>query len=169
MSFQLVIVQYTFIIKIESMDKYYMKTTIELALMQTDTYSQQAFDLLMGTSAHESFGWRYRRQLGNGPALGFFQMEPFTHDDCWSNFLQYNPILGQKILFVSGLSFPDASAMETNDIYAACMARVKFLRDPQPIPFDLYGQAEYWKRVYNTHLGRGTVEEYINHYQTFVQ
>jgi hypothetical protein len=145
-----------------------MKPLIETTLQVIDAYSPQAVQLLLGTGAHESGGWQYRRQLGNGPALGFFQMEPFTHDDCWTNYLNYNPHLGQKILAASGLFSPDAAALEHNDVYAICMARVKYMRDPQPIPMDLYGQAAYWKRVYNTYLGRGTVEEYITHYQMFV-
>lgn len=150
------------------MDTLTMKSLIESTLQSIDAYSPQAVQLLIGTGAHESAGWRYRRQLGNGPALGFFQMEPFTHDDCWTNYLNYHPHIGQKILQVSGMFTPDASALEFNDVYAICIARVKYMRDSQPIPLDLPGQAQYWKRVYNTYLGRGTVEEYITHYQMFV-
>jgi hypothetical protein len=150
------------------MDKYTIKGIISNTLLSIDLYSESAVQLLMGTSAHESLGWQYRRQLGNGPALGLFQMEPYTHDDCWVNYLNYNPVLSQKILSVSGMFSPNAGALETNDVYAACMARIKYLRDPQPIPDSLYGQAEYWKRVYNTYMGKGIVQEYINHYQMFV-
>lgn len=150
------------------MDKFLMRSIIDSTLRQIGTWSPQAVELLMGTSAHESLGWQYRRQLGNGPALGLFQMEPFTHDDCWINYLNYNPHLGQKILAASGLFAYDAIALEHNDVYAVCMARIKYLRDSQPIPLDLHGQAVYWKRVYNTKLGKGTIEEYINHYKIFV-
>ena len=151
------------------MDTFQMKPLVESTLQAIDAYLPEAVQLLLGTGAHESAGWQYRRQLGNGPALGYYQMEPFTHDDCWNNYLNYHPQLGQKILQVSGMFAPDASALEYNDVYAICMARVKYMRDSQPIPTDLFGQAAYWKRVYNTYLGRGTVEEYINHYQMFVQ
>jgi hypothetical protein len=48
------------------------------------------------------------------------------------------------------------------------MARVHYLRRPEPIPTDLTGQAEYWKKWYNTYLGAGTVEEYIENYKKYV-
>ena len=131
-------------------------------------YSQPAVELLLGTRAQESAGGTYRRQLGNGPALGVFQMEPDTHDDCWENYLRYRPDLGGKIMMVSGVFEPNASHLEFNDKYAICMARVKYMRDPMPIPADLIGQAATWKRVYNTHLGKGTIEEYIRNYNTYV-
>jgi len=42
-------------------------------------WSQPAEDLVMGTAAQES-RLTYLRQLGGGPALGLWQMEPATHD-----------------------------------------------------------------------------------------
>jgi len=149
------------------MDKFTIRSLIQNTLLSIDAYSTEAVELLLGTGAHESLRWQYRRQLGTGPALGLFQMETFTHNDCWTNFLNYNPVLAQKILQVSGMFAPDASALEYNDVYAICMCRVKYMRDHQPIPMDLYGQAAYWKRVYNTTLGRGTESEYITHYQMY--
>jgi hypothetical protein len=31
----------------------------------------------------------YTRQIGGGPALGYFQMKPETHDGCWTNTINY--------------------------------------------------------------------------------
>ena len=45
-----------------------------------------AIDLLMGTCAQESHMGTYLRQLGGGPALGIFQMEPFTFLDLRARF-----------------------------------------------------------------------------------
>src|SRR5258708_26545125 len=39
----------------------------------------------------------FRSQLGGGPAVGLFQMEPTTHDDCWTNFLNFRPVLAGKV------------------------------------------------------------------------
>ena len=41
--------------------------------------------------------------------------------------------------------------------------RLKYRRDKNPIPSwdDLEAQAGYWKRVYNSARGRGTVEHFI--------
>lgn len=150
-----------------------MRNRIELEALITDTlraigaYSQPAVELLLGTCAQESAFGTYRRQLGNGPALGIFQMEPATHDDCWENYLRYRPDLAGKITMVSGVFEPNADILEFNDKYAICMCRVKYMRDAMPIPGDLIGQAATWKRVYNSFLGKGTVEEYIRHYNQY--
>lgn len=150
------------------MDKLFLHNLIVETLQAIGLYSPEACDLLMGTAAQESAFGRYRRQLGNGPALGIFQMEPFTHDDCWNTFLNYKPQLGQLIIQVSGVGAPCAAYLETNDVYAICMARIKYYRDPQPVPLSVPEQAQYWKRVYNSYMGAGTVEEYMHNYQLYV-
>ncbi|WP_328286209.1 hypothetical protein [Kozakia baliensis] len=50
--------------------------------------SPSAVNLVTGTALAESRG-AYLRQINGGPALGFWQMEPATHDDCWENFLNF--------------------------------------------------------------------------------
>lgn len=40
--------------------------------------------LLLGTAIQESL-LIHRQQLGGRSALGLFQMETATHDDCWNN------------------------------------------------------------------------------------
>ena len=45
----------------------------------------------------------------------------------------------------------------------AVFCRLKYKRDKYALPKanDLEAQAKYWKRVYNTHLGKGTVEHFM--------
>lgn len=59
----------------------------------------------------------------------------------------------------AGQSIQDA--LTSNLAYACALARIKYYRDPLAIPADLYGQAETWKRVYNTAAGKGTIDEYM--------
>ena len=151
-------------------NKAQLKVETESTLKAIDLYSDEAVSLMLGTCAQESAFGRYRRQLGNGPALGIYQMEPFTYNDCFVNFLKYNPDLFAKILKVSGLNqFPDAEEMVNNDVFAACMCRVRYLRAPGSIPKTLEGQAAYWKQHYNTRLGKGTVEEYLKNWRRFCE
>ena len=46
----------------------------------------------------------------------------------------------------------------------AAFCRLKNRRDSKPIPSwdNMKAQAKYWKRVYNTELGKGTVEHFID-------
>ena len=146
------------------------KTEIESTLKAIDLYSDEAVSLMLGTCAQESAFGKHRRQLGNGPALGIYQMEPFTYQDCHDNFLRYKPDLLSKILKVSGLAkFPAPEELVKNDIFAACMCRVRYLRAPGAIPKAVEEQAKYWKQHYNTRLGRGTVEEYLKNWKRFCE
>lgn len=150
------------------LDKHELKALVTDAIKAIDLYSPEAVELLMGTCAQESAMGKYRKQLGNGPALGIFQMEPFTYHDCYKNFLRYKPQLLAKILEVSGLDhYPEAEELVNNDVFAACMARVRYLRAPGAIPQTLEKQAAYWKKNYNTPKGKGTVEEYIKNYKKY--
>ena len=137
------------------------------ALQIVDLWSEGAEELLLGTAAQESH-FKYVRQLNDGPALGFFQMEPATHNDIWANYLEYRHELACKILDACGLSDdpPVADRLVWDARYAAIMARIHYLRVPQKLPSkdDVWGQGKYWKAYYNTPKGKGTVEEYVHNY-----
>ena len=40
--------------------------------------------------------------------------------------------------------------------------RLKYRRDPNPIPTDINEIAHYWKNVYNTKSGAGTVKHFLS-------
>lgn len=130
-----------------------------------------AEELLLGTAVQESLNFKYRRQMGNGPARSYFQMEPATHDDIWNNYLKYNA--RRAALVTSFLSSPDADKhyeLENNDQYATAMARVHYMRVSEALPKqgDIEGQANYWKQYYNTPLGKGKPSEYIEKWHHYV-
>lgn len=144
------------------------------ALEQIGAYSLAADQLVVGTLAQESNG-TYIKQLGKGPAMGLFQMEPATHKDLWLNFIRYRPVLRDALLDMTSDSFdrnydehgwPDHMALVWNNRYAAAMCRAHYIRKPQELPKanDINGLALYWKRHYNTHLGAGTVKEFVKNF-----
>ena len=51
----------------------------------------------------------------------------------------------------------------SNIALQVAFCRLKYRRDKYPLPkaSDLEGQAKYWKRVYNSKLGKGTVKHFI--------
>lgn len=137
---------------------------IRPVLQTLDLYSEAAVQLLLGTAIQES-GLIYRRQFGDGPALGLWQMEPATHDDCWSNYLSYRPVLAHKVLTAGKLlEMPPAVELQANDAYACAMARIKYLRVPEALPIGLHGQAAYWLTYYNAG-GKGSVQQYLDNWQ----
>lgn len=150
------------------MEKKTLENLITSVLKELNLHTDNAVNLLMGTAAQESHLGRYRKQLGGGPALGIFQMEPATFDDIVKNYLRYKPELAARIERVARISRFKAEDLENNDLLATCMARVHYLRVREAIPSDLEGWARYWKRYYNTPLGKGTEEEFIANYKKLV-
>jgi hypothetical protein len=140
----------------------FLANAVQPAILKLEGKPNPAAErLLMGTAAHES-NFIYTRQLGNGPALGYFQMEPATHDDCWKNYISFRAGLKAAVLACAPTAGPGtAELMVTNSIYAAAMARVRYMRAPGVIPMDLVGIAHYWKDIYNTPLGAGTTAQFL--------
>lgn len=134
-----------------------------LAALPSRWNSPAAVNLLVGTVVAESSA-TYLHQLGTGPAIGLWEMEPATHDDCWNTFLN-SPSQADLAHAVAGLAlaggaFPGATQMAGNLYYACAMARVKYIRSPQALPAanDAAGLARMWKSVYNSSLGAGVID-----------
>jgi hypothetical protein len=124
--------------------------------------------LVMGTGAKESDGFTYLHQLGTGPALGLFQMEPATFDDVWT---RMPPRVRDKVAKLLAMQpYPIHLQLVGNLHFAAAMCRVHYFMKP----FRLSGNppatqlAHWWKLHYNTSEGAGREEEFVEHYQTSV-
>ena len=151
--------------------KQLLELVIRPTLKKLGLHSEAAEQLVIGTIWQESRG-EYIKQLGGGPALGLAQMEPATHDDIWYNFLAYKRKLANSITeFASVQSLdddmlPDAKELIGNLNYAVAMCRVHYLRVKAPLPKagDVKGMAAYWKQYYNTPLGAGKPQEFVENF-----
>ena len=135
-----------------------IKWTLEYLNMDSDN----ARDLIYKTGKAES-GYRALEGYGNNPAIGFWQVEPFTMFDTIDNYINYRPELKTKIY---SLGYDDAEAeirLMSNMSLQVAFCRLKYRRDKYELPSmdDIEAQAKYWKRVYNSKEGRGTVEHFI--------
>lgn len=132
-------------------------------------WSPPAEALLMGTAAVESRMGEYLHQV-QGPALGVMQMEPSTHDDIIDNYLMHRHLLWQDIVRVCGVDGVKVDHLISNLSYAVAMARVHYLRRPEPLPDerDIEALGLYWKAFYNTPAGKGTVAKFVDAYQSLV-
>lgn len=134
--------------------------------------SPVARDLVLATILHESNNLEYIKQVGGGPALGVCQMEPATHKSLYADFLDYRPSLAKEIKDAANCSNyypPDANELIHNLRYAVAMCRVKYYRVsealPNNTPFELAG---YWKRHYNTLLGKGVANEFAYRWKNYI-
>ena len=131
-----------------------------LTALDPELCSDSAVNLLLGTAAQESAFGYYLKQM-SGPAIGCFQMEPATFR--WIQQKYENEYTTVK--------FRTAESMEFDLRLAIIMCRLRYRPIAKALPEadDLTGLAAYWKEFYNSKLGKGTVEEFITNYKTFIQ
>lgn len=141
-------------------------------LQSMDAWSPGAENLLLGTAAQESAMGRYIHQVGGGPALGIYQCEPATHKDIWDNFLVYRDELSEVVRSWSSGRYSDEPELELtgNLFYATAICRIHYMRVSAALPAAENKQAigQYWKNHYNSVLGAGTVEEFLENYDRYV-
>jgi hypothetical protein len=122
--------------------------------------TQEAVNLIYETGMAES-GYRTLVQMGGGPAISYFQLEPNTIKDIFNNYVEYREPLVQALISL-GLDPMDLDfCVKTNIAIAICMCRFHYRRVPSAIPKTKEGRAAYWKKHYNTELGKGTIEHYL--------
>ena len=142
---------------------------IRPALHAIGLWSVSAENLLLGTACVESNLGEKLKQSGDGPGLGVFQIEPKTHQDVWVNFLSYRAKLVSMVeSFVGKFTeeHPPHELLGYNLRYATAIARIIYLRNAEQMPKhdDVLALAKYWKKHYNTPLGRGRVESFVQKY-----
>jgi len=133
---------------------------ISPALQRVGLWSEGAVRLMLNTGWVES-KYRYVAQVGGGPARSFWQVERATMQDHYTNYLDYNPDLRQKVDFMVG---DDKNFQLTFNMgFAVIMGRLVYWRSKTPMPHkeNLEDQAKFWKQTYNTPGGAGTVEKFI--------
>jgi hypothetical protein len=140
-------------------------------------------NLLLGTAAVESGMGMYFKQI-NGPALSPWQIESKTAYDIEYRYLpEFKPDLvpildGLKLknqtFFITELSIESQSKnleLYGNLYYACAIARLLYLSKPEQLPDeeDVEGMASYWKKYYNTKLGRGYEKDFIYAFERLVK
>jgi hypothetical protein len=147
-----------------TIEKKQLRSLIKRVLQPHDLWSQVSEDLLMGTAAQESHLGKYIAQI-NGPAKGIFQMEPATEKDLWEYLVRKD--LNHLIGTVSGVFGPNPLHLEGNLVYQIIIARIFYRRVKEAIPDGLVLQAKYYKKYWNTELGKATIEQYVRNYTTY--
>jgi hypothetical protein len=140
-----------------------IKTIIKDVLQHIGMDSEDARALVFRTGMAET-GYRALKGYGGNPALGFFQCEPDTIVDIIDNYVLYRPELKIK-LYALGLDETNIDVRFMSNIaLQVAFCRIKYRRDKEKIPSaeDIIAQAKYWKRVYNTELGKGTIGHFMN-------
>lgn len=145
---------------------HFRKYILQPVLKQLNLWSPEAEELLMGTAAVES-GFRYLHQV-RGPAIGIFQMEPQTIRDLLG-WVEKRPQIADLVRAYQINPLPAVDQCHGNLYAATVLARLYFYRIPSRLPKELRGWAAYWKRHYNTPLGKGTEQKFIDAYNRLIK
>ena len=139
-----------------------IKDIIDWTLKYLDMYSEDAADLVFKTGMAET-GYKAIKQYGGGPALGFWQVEPATINDTMENYVKYRSKLEKLLISLGYDETHSEMRVMSNIALQVAFCRLKYKRDKYALPKanDLKAQAEYWKRVYNSHLGKGTIKHFM--------
>lgn len=132
--------------------------------------------LVMGTAAQESDGFRYVHQLGKGPALSLWQIEPATARDtltrCRSDLQSRISAMAALIPGEPVYLHPEELMIQQlpgNLYLGAAMCRLVYYMKPFKMPAEPPVDArnwcaQTWKRAYNTIKGAGTVDQFVRHW-----
>lgn len=128
-------------------------------------YSMNAMHLMMCTALVES-KLTHVKQIPDGPALGFMQVEWSTYKDC-VRYLKDEPGLSNKILtHLDRVTFPAYPHVVMADITLnVLIARVKYWMQPEPLPSykDVERLALYYETYYNGNPEVDKTPEFIVH------
>jgi len=118
-----------------------------------------AEQLVLGTAVKESGGLVWLRQLDGGPALGLWQMEPRTFRDLLTRCPNW---MLREVAFVGDPLAVTPASVIWNLRMGAMMCRLKYRDAEEELPQrdDVKALASYWKRYYNSVLGKGKPEEF---------
>lgn len=143
-----------------------IRTTTQLIYL----WSPEAEDLLLGTAATESHLGKYTSQIGGGPALGIYQMEPATLRDIYDNWIDNRPYLAKEIGKIVGCNHASIDRLQYDPVYSTMLARLHYRRVKFALPKhgDIGGYGEYWKDHYNTKHGKGTVGKFVRDWNNMV-
>ena len=103
---------------------------IRPALMEIELWSEAAEELVLGTAIVES-RLSFIKQLGSGPALGLWQIEPDAHRDVYRNFLEYREGVYDQVMSLSAPGQTFEENLTSNMQYGAAICRLCYYRAPE--------------------------------------
>ncbi|HSX49920.1 MAG TPA: hypothetical protein VLF09_03120 [Cellvibrio sp.] len=122
--------------------------------------------LLCETAAAETHYGTFRDATPGGAGRGLFQCDEIAFKDVLMRVRQAD-VDALKAAFDFDLRKVEWDDLNLSPLLAAVVARLHYKLKPEPIPLTLVGRAAYWKKYYNTSLGKGTPAEYIERVKPF--
>lgn len=122
--------------------------------------------MLLETAAQETHLGRFLDPTPNGAGRGLCQIDEIAFQDVIARTRDVDVYVVQKYFGVDVRGI-EHRHLDYSPLLSFVLCRLFYKLIPEPFPLDLPGRASYWKRHYNTHMGKGTVGEYIKNAQRF--
>lgn len=141
-----------------SFDRNQFASLIQRSCARRRLDSPSATQLILATAAQESGFGTYIRQI-NGPALGVYQMERPTFDWVHNTCIPKHSELSRVV-------FP---MLEWDLDAATFLCRLRYKLDPLPLPEvnDVAGMWTYYKRDWNSMLGKATEDQFRENWERY--
>lgn len=152
----------------------FRREIVRPTLHTLDMWSEASDRLMVGTACHESDGLKFIRQLGGGPALSFFQIEPATARDVverWLGQPQRKPLADKfRIAFEFEWHHRIEARLICDMRFACAVARLVYWRVKEPLPAadDVPGLASYWGRHYQTTNNPAKIAMWVANYHRHI-
>jgi len=160
-----------------------IEALIETVLKGLGMFSEDAAAMVFRTGMVESKYQHLRQKIGRGDRIGvarsFFQIEPWVARSIINDYIKYRKTIRQdleRICMCDLSKMDDENESEILDLQlmgniplGIALCRLKYRPVPKAIPAksDLSGQAEYWKKHYNTAGGKGSINKFIKIIRTY--
>lgn len=123
-------------------------------------FNNTAPQMLLETAAQETHLGLYRDPTPHGAGRGLFQCDPISFLDVQRRARQADVDLVARE-FGFEIRRVEHSALDSSPLLAAVFCRLHYKLRPEVFPDTLHGRAQYWKKHYNTELGKGAPDEYV--------
>jgi len=116
--------------------------------------------LLCETVAAETQYGTYKDPTPNGAGRGLGQIDKVPFEDVKARASRAD-VDALKAAFDIDIKMIEWDDLNFSPLLSMIFTRLHYKLRPGAIPQTLKGRAEYWKKYYNTVLGKGTVDQYI--------
>lgn len=146
---------------------------IEPTLMALGLKSPSAVNLLLGTCAQETNMGSYlvQKKIGMKGGIGIYQMQAPSYEMIWTKVVSKSPAMKSKLrLLLNYDGKPPAERLASDLKLATAMCRLYYYSIDEKLPDadDIPALAAYWKKWYNTRIGKGTEQQFVTNYSVFV-
>lgn len=129
--------------------------------------NKTAKKLILGTIAQETHMGLYRDPTPFIAGAGLCQFDKIGFDDVKARTREHHKVAIEEEFGIN-IDKVDYSMLEYNAVLSIIFCRLKYKLIAEPIPIYLHEIAAYWKKYYNTILGKGSADEFVENYTRFV-